>query len=210
MQVLMPESDTAGAAATARLRDAGHRVVTCHATGERWCVALQGGRCPLDTEPIDIALLVRPSATTDGLPYEDGVVCAAARGIPLVVAGSPHGHPYGPWAAADDEGSDVEKTLQTVMASPMPSLSVTATAALRATLSLADVDPGSSWAPVYRRNGGLLIEIVLGDSVPADTPIEVAAVRIAGAVRAVDPWSKTIDVSRSRSSRAAGSRASRS
>jgi hypothetical protein len=192
----MPESDTRGAsAAAANLREASHAVVTCHAAGEQWCIALQGGRCPLDTEPIDIALVVRPSATTDRLPYEEGVVCAAARGIPLVVAGSADGHPYGPWAAADDEGSDVESTLQAVLASPMPSLTVTATAALQASLTLAGVDPGTSWAPVYRRNGGLLIELVLGDSVPADTPIEVAAVRTAGAVRAIDPWSKSIDVS---------------
>lgn len=190
----MPDCSTPGAVdAARRLREAGHAVLTCYADDENACAALRGERCPLDWQAIDIALLVRSTATTTRLPHEEGVVCAAARNVPLVVAGASDGHPYGAWAVTD-EGSDVETTLKTVMATPLPSQTITATAALRAALTRAGVDPGGSWAPVYRRNGGLVAEIVLGANVPAETATEMAAVRIAGALRAADPWSTAIDV----------------
>jgi hypothetical protein len=195
MRVLMPECDTPGAAAAAdRLRDAGHTVVTCHDGNDGWCIALRGQRCPLETNRVDIALLVRPTPTMDRLPREEGVTCAVARRIPLVVAGSSGGHPSSRWTVTDEEGSDVTRTLETVLAEPMPEHTITATAALRAAFTTAGVDPGGSWAPVYRRNGGLLVDIVLGATVDPSTPTEVAAVRIAGALRTIDPWSASIDV----------------
>jgi hypothetical protein len=194
MRVLMNQTGSAGAAAAlADLVRHGHDVVTCHPEGDVDCVALTGGRCPLDAFAVDAAVVVRPSAAPHPLPLEDGVACAGRRGLPVVVAGEPAGHPYGRWAAAEEEGTAVGATVDTVLASPLPQLSTTATATLRHALASRGITETPARVEVHRRDGGLAVELIGVDD--QDRASKAAcSVRVAGALRAADPWVRSIDV----------------
>jgi hypothetical protein len=194
MHVLMLQTGSAGSsAAAADLARHGYEVVVCHPDGEETCVALAGGRCPLDAAPVDAAVVVRPYAADAALPLEDGVYCVARRGLPLVVAGQPAGHPFGPWASAEEEGTSVGATVDTVLASPLPHLSTVATATLRHALAQRGITDTPARVEVRRRHGGLAVELIgVDDLAPAAKA--AASVRVAGALRAEDPWVRSIDV----------------
>src|SRR5688572_17737305 len=105
MDVLLTQTTAVGAAAAAAdLRRHGHHVEVCHPNGAEVCIALGGGRCPLDRGTVDAAVVVRSHASADELPLERGAVCAAVRGVPLIVAGDPADNPYAPWAAVEEDG----------------------------------------------------------------------------------------------------------
>jgi hypothetical protein len=194
MHVLMLQTGSAGSsAAAADLARHGYEVVVCHPDGDETCVALAGGRCPLDAAPVDAAVVVRPYAADSALPLEDGVYCAARRGIPLVVAGQPAGHPFGAWASAEEEGTAVGATVDTVLASPLPRLSTIATATLRQALARRGITETPARVEVRRRHGGVAVELIGVDDLAADAKA-AASVRVAGAIRAVDPWVRSIDV----------------
>ena len=206
MHVLMPEAHSPGAQAAAEgLRAAGHTVSVCHPSGHTgpWCAALVHGRCPLETTPVDAAVVVRPAEVAGFLPFEAGVVCAVRRLVPLVVAGeidpfsatdSGTDHPYRTWAAAEQYGTDVTETVEAVVHAPLPRHSAVASAAVRDTLRTHGFDPGGSSAEVCRREGGLLIRMI--EPVPGidDKVMRRAAVRACGAVRQLDRWARGIDV----------------
>jgi hypothetical protein len=194
MHVLMIQTgSTAARAAADDLVRHGHGVEVCHPDGEAACVAMTGGRCPLDTAPVDAAVVVRSTPTPCPLPLEDGVACAARRGIPLVVAGEPAGHPFSDWAAAEEEGTSVAATVETVVAAPLPKLSMLATATLRHALATRGITGSSARVEVRRRHGGAFAEILgVGDLSPSSRA--ACGVRVAAAVRAHDPWVRNIDV----------------
>lgn len=195
MHVLMLQTGSAGSsAAAADLARHGYEVVVCHPDGEETCVALAGGRCPLDAAPVDAAVVVRPYAADSALPLEDGVYCVARRGIPLVVAGHPDGHPFGAWTSAAEEGTSVGATVDTILASPLPHLSTIATATLRQALANRGVADTPARAEVRRRHGGLAVELIGVDDL-AGAAKAAASVRVAGTLRAEDPWVRSIDVS---------------
>lgn len=190
----MLQTGSAGSAAAAEdLARHGYEVVVCHPDGAETCVALAGGRCPLDAAPVDAAVVVRPYAADSALPLEDGVYCAARRGIPLVVAGQPADHPYGPWASAEEEGSSVGATVATVLASPLPHLSVVATATLRRALASRGITDTPARVEVRRRHGGVAVELIGVGDLAGDAKA-AASVRVAGAIRAEDTWVRSIDV----------------
>jgi hypothetical protein len=194
MRVLMNQTGSAGSAAAADdLVRHGHEVVTCHPDGELDCVALAGGRCPLEAFAVDAAVVVRPYAAPCALALEEGVACVARRGIPLVVAGQPDGNPFARRAAAEEEGTAVATTVETVVAAPLPHLSAVATTTLRQALATRGLTDTPARVEVRRRNGGLAVELVGVDDQP---PASKAAcsVRVAGALRAQDPWVRSIDV----------------
>jgi hypothetical protein len=175
-------------------------------------VALVDGTCPLETLAIDAAVVVRPVAVAECLPFEDGVVCAARRLIPLVVAGeidpfattdSSAEHPYRSWAVAEQYGTDVTETVEAVVHAPLPKHSAVATAAVRDTLKSHGLDPAGSSAQVYRRQGGLLICMVEPKEEIDDKVMKMVAVRASGAVRQLDRWSRGIDVTIERHTNAA-------
>lgn len=195
MHVLMPQTGSAGsAAAAADLARHGHTVVVCHPDGESACIAATGGRCPLDTHPIDAAVVVRPYTAPCPLPLEDGVACVARRGIPLVVAGQPAGNPFSAWAYAEEEGTSVGATVDTVVGSPLPHLSTVATATLRHALASRGRTDTPARVEVRRRHGGVLVELIGVEDLAKDA-VAACSVRVAGAVRAEDPWVRSIDVS---------------
>jgi hypothetical protein len=127
------------------------------------------------------------------LPLEDGVRCAAQRGLPLVVAGEPASNPFSSWSSAEEEGSDVAATVETVVASALPHLSAVATGTLRAAIAVRDIDEGEARAEVRRRHGGLIAELIHVDQLDR-AGVAAAGVRVAGALRATDPWVGSIDV----------------
>jgi len=202
MDVLMTQANSTGAAAAAAsLVRRGHNVVVCHPEGQEDCVALSGGRCPLDVCAIDAAVVIR-SYRAPGLPLEDGALCAARRGLPLVVGGDPFGNPFARWTSAEEEGSDVARTVETVVASPLPHLSAVATASLRAALRLRQITGTKARVEVRRRNGGLFVELIDVDELDRGG-LAATSVRVAAALRAADPWVRAIDVSRRRHTTAA-------
>ena len=196
MQVLMPEVTSEGAMMAARaLRQSGHGLATCESDLDGRCVALRGGRCPLETAPVDAVLVVRAAADASRLPGEDVVLCAARRKVPVVLAGATAHHPYADLVTADDDGVDVVTTLETVHDLPLEDQTVAANIALHACLTRHDVPDPRAHARVYRRGGRLLARLHFDGTTPAPSTVQAAAVRVAGAVRAVDPWAGGVDIS---------------
>ena len=190
----MTQTTSRGAAAAAvDLQDRGHTVSVCHPEGTEACIAVSGGRCPLDRGTIDAALLVRSHADEAELPLERGAWCAIQRGVPLIVGGDPADNPYAAWAAAEDDGSAVALTVETVVAQPLPALSHVATRALHESLERAGVADGCSRVEVRRRHGGVVASIIGVDDVSSAQTARIS-VRIAGAIRSADPWVRRIDV----------------
>jgi hypothetical protein len=85
LRVLITESSDATADADSKLWAAGHMVQYCTEEDARavW-QALSGQTCPLDSDPIDVVVEVRPRHDVAGV--SDGVRCASRRGIPTIIA----------------------------------------------------------------------------------------------------------------------------
>jgi hypothetical protein len=195
MDVLVVESDPGAAAgAIAELTAAGHVVHRCHEPGAPAfpCAAIESGRCPLEREPIDVALTVRTRAGSQPWPLEDGLVCALRRHVPVVVSGRAL-HPfqrYGVTAA----GRDVVGACERAANGPQAGHEAIATKTLDETLGRAGVAADESGVRVLRRDGRLEVTI----AVPAGTDAkvrELASVRVTGALRAFDHAAAGIDVS---------------
>lgn len=199
MHVLIPQTETPGAhIAAARLRGQGHTVSTCYEDSQSpWCKAVAGTGCPLD-DAVDMVVVMRPKATSERLPREEAALCAASRGVPVVIGGAIGGHPYGAIATADDESSDITSVVRTVAALPLVRHSTAATAALRQSVAAHGVDPADAWAEVYRRDGGLKVRMYLPSDCPDSSLVGMAAVRVLGAMSDVDPWAQRVDVSANR------------
>lgn len=108
MRVLIMESDPSAAAGlVAELQDRGHEVVRCHDPSAPAfpCNALTG-RCPLDDDPVEVAVVVREHPWPRPTALERGVTCAIRARVPLVVAGRVVLNPYEPWATEVVEGTD--------------------------------------------------------------------------------------------------------
>lgn len=190
MQVLLTELITADSIeAATRLQAAGHTVVTCHEHGDTGtaCAALRGQDCPLEAAPVDVAVTVRSAPVEDRLPLEEGVRCAVRLRVPLVVAGATAMHPFGPWAAAQSEGTDVVAAVEDVAARPMAEHGAVAAAAVRAS-------QGEAVVQVWRRDGGLRV-VLTPAAAWSQREAHAAAVRAAGALKAFDPSARSIDVS---------------
>jgi hypothetical protein len=197
LNVLVLESEP-GAAGTAEfeLERAGHRVLFCHEPGRPAfpCNAIaEHGKCPLDTVPIDVALDVRPRPRSQPAPREDGVTCAIRRHVPLVVAGPAALNPYDGYATEVlDRSYDVVGACERAAAAPLPEHTAAANGAMHEVLVRRALTAAPDVA-VLRRHGRLVIEVTGAGAL--EPPVRsVAAVRMTGAVRAVDPDADGIDV----------------
>ena len=160
---------TSPAAATvaAELAEAGHTVHRCHEeSGGTLGVAVRGAPCPVETQPIDVVVSVRPV-------MDDGIQCSVRRKIPLA------------------DGVD---GVGPALAAPLLDHSAAATDALWASLRVAGVRADAASATVRRRNGGLVVRATVTPE-PGRAAAQAASVRMAAAVREVDPWARSIDVS---------------
>jgi hypothetical protein len=196
MKVLVLESETGAATiATAQLEQAGHQVLRCHEPGERAfpCRGLQGDGCPLDGEPVDVALTVRARPVGQPTALEDGVSCALRRHIPVVVAGRTTANPFSSFPVIV-AGRDVVEACERAAAGSLVQHEAVAQRALDESMRRADEDRSESgWVEVTRRSGGLRATLHF----PPGTPERLramASVRVVGALRAFDPSAAGIDV----------------
>jgi hypothetical protein len=203
MRVLVLETSRGASARAERaLETAGHEVVRCHPRGQ-WgplCKALEDGTCVLSG--IDVALTVREPPFPRPAPLEDGALCALRSHVPLVVAGSPILNPFERWAAeVVSRGDDVVAGCERAATGPLREHSRLATEALRSLLEAHREDAGDAQAVVNRSHG--VLRVTLSSREPLSRAMaEMAAVRVIGAVRELDPNAVGIDITMAESGRA--------
>jgi hypothetical protein len=179
-------------AAAEELRASGHTVVSCHEPGGATfpCRGITDpGACPLRSHPVDVALLVR--AGRDALPTEaeEGARCALVHRVPLVVAGEPVLDPYDTFATRTlGRTYDVVDACELAATAPVEDLSRRATAVLREV-----VHDAGSVAEVTRNDGRLRVSIRAADDLTNRQHLR-AAVRVAMALRELDPFAAGIDI----------------
>jgi hypothetical protein len=184
MRVLLMDSHpgSAGPASDALLAD-GHQVVRCRDqfAPTQPCAGFDGV-CPIDVEPVDVALDVRGRPLPRPTAGEHGVVCASRAGIPVVVAGQVAFQPFEPLTTVELVGtSDVTSACEAaVAAAEDASCQVVADAVQAATGCPADVE--------WRSGDGMFVTIHGG------TDTGRTAVRAHQAARAVDRDARTITV----------------
>jgi hypothetical protein len=197
LNVLVLESNRGAAdVACHDLAASGHNILTCHEPDEPAfpCNALIEGRgCPLDTDVIDVALLVRGHHAASPRVREDGARCALVRRIPLVVTGRVLLNPFDAFAAEVTQSADVVDVCERAARASSRRHVDAAEKVLRDVLdrrSLHDVYPR---VQVLRRHGCLLIRVAGAGDLDHTTK-NLASARMIGAVRAVDRYARGIDV----------------
>ena len=198
MKVLVLEEDTGASCDVALdLVGAGHEIVRCHGADEPAfpCRGITTDRCPLDDGDVAVAVMVQSAGdgTVDGA-VEDGARCALRRHIPLVVAGTSERSRLREFATAVvDDPATVAAAVGEVGAMPSARHTGVAEGAFAGVLEAHGLDPTLAAAVVVRRGGDLHVE--LRPSGPVERAVmEVAAVRVAAALRRFDPFPGVIDV----------------
>lgn len=196
LKVLLAETASVPAQQVAEaLADAGHTVTTCHGEGDVGiaCAALRGGTCPLEDGSVDVVVLVRPEARGEGMLLEQGALCGARRCVPLVVGGAVDGDPFASWAAAEQDGVDLVGLVEEVAAAPLPEHSLVARAALIDSLRRGAGGFDFCDASV-RRSAGTLNVLLRSEPTPSKAVAEMVAARVQQHLRALDPWTPSIDI----------------
>ena len=197
MRVLMLETDRHSADGVAvRLENAGHTVVRCHDddTPAFPCNGLaNAGGCPLDdAQGVDVVIDHRAHAYPRPTDYEDGVSCALRRHIPLVASGVTVLSPFEPWTTTSTEGVDIVAACEAAAAAPLERIAAPAQAVAREVFALAGRDPEGVTVDVHRQGRRLqVLATIPADATDVEGPV---AVKVAGAVRAVDRDASQIDV----------------
>jgi hypothetical protein len=202
MRVLVLESESGGGdRAAAALEAASHTVARCHDAGYPAfpCRGLDTpSTCPLERDPVDVALSVRSPDADDPGPLEDGVACAIRAHIPLVVAGASAVGPYEPWAAASigtETEADIVGACAAAATAPLRRHSQAGTDRLRALLAYNGVaDAESADVEVTRRNGRLRVLIRVPEHV-APQVADAASTHVLAAIHAIDPTARGTDIS---------------
>lgn len=199
MKVLVLESDrNAADDVIEALETAGHEVRRCHEAGAPAfpCKGLDESACPLDTAGgVDVAVTVRAQPHPRPTETEDGVTCALRTHVPVVLASTGQASPYEGWTTAVVDNRDpgaVVAAVEAAAAAPLARHGAAATAEATDVLRAAGID-GPASVTVTRLNGSLRVELDL----PAETPTritETVGVRVAGRLRRLDPYARSIDV----------------
>jgi len=191
VDVLIADISAEPAASVAlQLAASGHRVHTCRDpadAGAAPCAALRGVACPLDAEPIDVAVRVGAEEHLGG-----GSLCAVRRRIPVVLVDLPD-DALAPWASASVPASDVAEAVSAAAAAPLPGHTDEARRVAQEQLRQLGLDETVAEVQVMRQRGGLQIEISVDDSLTRQRT-EALAVHVAQRVRGFDPWAKHLDV----------------
>jgi hypothetical protein len=178
-----------------QLQGAGHDVVRCHGESEAAfpCAGLaDGGSCPLDGVPVDVAVTVRDRPWEQPSPFEDGAVCALRQHIPLVAVDAAV-NPFEAWTTrAVESGDDVVAACEDAASAPLAQHSKLATEAAREVIARHGFEPANVTAVVRRRQGALKVTVELPD--PAAGLRGMIASRVVTALRKVDGASRGIDV----------------
>lgn len=198
LNVLVLESERGAAeAAIDELTKAGHAVLRCHEPGAPAfpCHGLADDpSCPLRTTTVDVALTVRSRPRSQPAPQEDGVSCALARHVPLVVAGPSVMNPFNGFAAEVlDRTDDVTAACERAAVAPLPRHGDRAAGALAAVLDVHEIT-GCTPAITVTRQGGRLVAVVTGAGDLDHTVKSIGSVRIVAALRQFDTDATGIDV----------------
>jgi len=195
MDIFMTSTASGDAAALVeRLQTHGHVVHSCrssHDSHEVSCAALRGSACPLDAQPIDVAVGVGPEPSVDRLA--DGEVCAIRRQIPLVLLDRPD-DPLERWAAAVAPVHEALEVINQVSAAILPNHTADARRTIHAWLRRHELDENAVDVEVRRRHGALLVELWVDEQI-SEREAEGLGVYLAQCVRRFDPWAKGIDIS---------------
>jgi hypothetical protein len=192
LNVMVIENESGASDVAEQELRAGHTVLTCHEPdhGPFPCNGVADpSACPLRSHPVDVALLVRAGHRAQPTAAEDGARCALVHRVPLVVAGDPVLDPYDEFATRT-----LGRTYNVVDACELAATEPIETLSRRATAVLHEVaGPSGARAEVTRRDGRLRVRVVGNETL---TPPEAsrAAVRIAMALRELDPFAAGIDV----------------
>lgn len=193
MDILVTESiPGAGGTATERLEAAGHRVHRCHEPSSAFPCAGVRSECPLDEQPIDLVLAVRPHIRTTPTTSEIGVTCALRQRIPVAVTGQTLLNPFEPFGAAAIEEELVE-ACERVAAARRPEHEAAAAAAVQSSLATAGHEKALCDVSVHRDNGRLRVRVSVPKEVPEPTR-KMLAVRVIGRLRNFDPHAEGVDV----------------
>jgi hypothetical protein len=196
VMVLENEPDAA-ADAEMELRQAGHTVLRCHDAGTAPFPCrgvVQPSACPLHSHGVDVALVVRVGTRAQPTLGEDGARCALIHQVPLVIAGSPLFDPFDEYAALTvDRTDDLVGACERVAAAPIEVLGRRASAVLDEVAGRRD-DHVFRRVEVTRRAGQLQVRVEHGEAMTKEVQAR-AAVRIAMAVREIDPYANGIDIS---------------
>ena len=190
MHVLFSEAITTAAShASAELARAGHTIESCHELRDLGfaCAALRGDGCPLEQKDIDVAVSVRTVDGPEPLPGDDGIFCALRHHVPVVVAGDVRAHPFlrfSHWRSSP--GEPLRQTVETAARAELPEHSAAATAEARRAAG------PDALARVWRSHGGLRVHIE-----HAGPRRDRVSVRVAGVLRELDPYARSINVSAS-------------
>lgn len=198
LHVLVVESERGGAEVAADdLEEAGHHVHRCRPEEADAfpCAAVDdAGACPFEGQPIDVAITLRPRPRSQVAAREDGVTCAIRRHVPLVVAGKTALNPFEEYATEIVGDEDVVAAVERAAESEPARLAKAAREALTSVLDVRDLPPEAGTVSIKRRDGGLDVLISLPDDIDKKARA-MASVRVAGAIRQVDPSAAHVDVS---------------
>jgi hypothetical protein len=200
MRVLLLEGELgASCDAALQLAEAGHTVARCHSQDESSfpCRGLSAHACPLDEGDVDAVVVVRAGEAVEGPERafgEDGARCALRRHIPLVLAGEVGRSPLGAFATAVSARSDaLVEVVEKAAHAPLLQHEATARVAFATVLEAHGLDPRLAEVEVTRAAGQLHVTLVPTGAVPTAV-LEMASVRVAGAIRSVDRHPRVIDV----------------
>ncbi len=180
-----------------RLAEAGHAVTYCNdPDGPGFpCKGLHDPpACPLDREPIDLVVVARDECGATPTIRETGAGCAIRRHVPLVEVGQHQDSPYRDFAAAISQGPEgAVHAVEYTAAHPLPRHTLEASRVFRHVLDKHDLTWVSANCEVHRHERSLVIQLLPDHEIPLKV-VEVAAVRVSGAVRALDPDALAISV----------------
>ncbi len=196
MHILITDETTESSRNVASsFRERGHEVHTCRDGEHPGCAGLRGGRCPLDTLPIDLVVGTGTNSREHADLRHEGILCGARRRLPIMFVGIPPDDLLPPWVPlrATRSQKDAVDVAEQVVASPLPMHSALATEVLREGLTRDGTTTRGASAEVHRRDGGLRVDLVVDDSVPLRAR-EALTVLVHAALREMDPWSSTCDI----------------
>jgi hypothetical protein len=193
MKVLLIESVPSGDPEVAeQLRARGHEPLRCfdHEDSPFPCVAVAAPeRCPLAAGDVAVACVIREFGVFDPTPFESGVSCALRNRIPVVVEGA-NMTPFVGYAI-DARGDLVSAVEEAATASQVGHVEAVREF-LDAALVRFDIVPDDVDVDVRRVGPEVRVNVVLPE--PSAPATEYLASRLAGVVRAFDPYVPRLDI----------------
>lgn len=170
---------------------AGHQIVRCHDEDESpsTCRALRNEMCPLDVGDVEVAVVLQDGPGNGSA--DDGARCALRRHIPVVLAGRGRSA-VSDWVTARVDRDQLIETVEMVAHEPSAPHSAVAEGSLLGVLENHGCNLEGAKARVMR-SGNQLRAFITAPHASAEIT-EIAAVRVAGALRRFDPFPRTIDV----------------